>query len=984
MVSLSIIPNNDMKIRKLLLVLLPAVMTLAASAQNKVGDNPQTIHGGSLLELESATKGLRLPRIVLNDATKWTLAGDNEARANGMLIFNETGTEPRGLYYWSEKFTRWVRVVNVNELPDLIANSVNQSTAVRDSVVKSINVAIKTGTLTVPNLVQPGAITDNVVLADPATGALKIMDFSTLQKSGTTVSNNIAGGQLITTVNEKASTPVAIPNMFSSTDNLLSSTVAGGAPRTAKIINSNTLSASTGSLVSTVNGQSSAAVPVANGLTASAAGGIRLGGSLADVTTISTDAEHTLTIAGLINGSSNDNLLLAEASTGVMRQGKLADILQVTNMIDQGKITTTVNGASGTASIGNILSMSGNRLTSTVAGEAKSADIITTNALSGNGGKLTSTINGVPSSTGVLVNSGLNISATAIQLGGELLIPNTTITTTANNTLSIKGLVGDGAISDKVVVANGTDGLLKTIDATNNNTFGTIVARDANGDFSASKITANDLIAGYQTAEVFNTTATILNIGGAATTLNMGTAAGITTLKGSFAQSGAGTFTTGTGAVTLNGATTLNSNFIQSGAGAFTTGTGAVTLNGATTINNDFTQTGNKTFTTGSGAVALNGHVTLDKGKILKLSGSSAGTVGLIAPDIANTYSLILPTMQAAAGQVLTSSDGNGTLIWTSVAPVEVGGVEGNTLRWDDSSKKWATSDAFTNDGTVLTANKDFIQTATGTFTTGTGAVTLNGAVSIAANKSLTFATGAGNFDQSASSGVFKTGTGAVALNGAVTVAADNSFTQTGTGTFTTGSGVVTLNGDVTVTTGKVTTPVTTAEVFNTTAETLNIGGAATTLKMGAATGTTTVNNDLLVMGKTTLKTLAAAADADNVVTVAADGTLHQRVLGVTPFIKVTGDYTIKMADNTVVLKGATANVAFTLPTIADGVVVGTTFRIINLSNNFKISLSAAVRTAFDLQISQILSGSTTVDGTVAGNKMTIMWDGDEWIQAGN
>ena len=769
-----------MKSKNLLLLLSFVAFALSVSAQNKVGDNPQTIHGGSLLELESATKGLRLPRIVLNDATKWTLAGDNEARANGMLIFNEKGVEPRGLYYWSEKFTRWVRVVNVNELPDLIANCVNQSVAVRDSVVKAINVAIKTGTLAVPNTVQPGATTDNVVLADPATGVLKIMDFSTLQKSGTTVSNNIAGGQLITTVNEKASTPVAIPNMFSSTDNLLSSTVAGGATRTAKIINSNTLSASTGSLVSTINGQPSTAVPVANGLRASEAGGIQLGGTLTDATTISTDAEHTLTIAGLLNGTNGDNLLLAEASTGVMRQGKLADMLQVTNTIAAGKITTTVNGASGTASIGNILSMSGNTLTSTVAGEAKLADIITTNALSGNGGKLTSTINGVLSSTGVLVNNGLNISATAIQLGGELLIPNTTITTTANNTLSIKGLVGDGAISDKVVVASGTDGLLKTIAATNLNTPGTVVARDASGDFSASKITANDLIAGYQTAEVFNTTATILNIGGAATTLNMGAAAGITTLKGSFIQSGAGTFTTGSGAVTLNG-------------------------------------------------------------------------------DAA-----------------------------------------------------------------------------------------------IAAGKSLTFTTGAGNFDQSASTGAFKTGTGAVTLNGAVTV-----------------------------TTGKVTTPAITAEVFNTTAETLNIGGAAITLKMGAATGTTTINNNLLVTGTTTLKTLAAAADADNVVTVAADGTLHQRILGVTPFIKVTGDYTIKMADNTVVLKGATANVAFTLPATGDGVVVGTTFRIINLSN-YKISLSAAVRTAVDLQSSQILSGSTTVDGTVAGNKMTIMWDGDEWIQAGN
>jgi len=317
-----------------------------------------------------------------------------------------------------------------------------------------------------------------------------------------------------------------------------------------------------------------------------------------------------------------------------------------------------------------------------------------------------------------------------------------------DHTLSIKGLDNTGVIDDKVVVASGTDGLLKTINATSSNTSGTIVARDANSDFSARNITANNLIAGYQSAEVFNTTATILKIGGMATTLTMGADAGTTTLKGSFIQSGAGTFATGTGAVTLNG--------------------------------------------------------------------------------------------------------------------------------------------------------------------------------------------------------------------------------------------------NVAITTGKVATAAATAELFNAGATTLNIGGAATTLTMGAATGMTTIKNNLSVAGATTitgattLKTLAAADNADNVVTVAADGTLRQRVLGVTPFKKVTGDYTILMADNTVVLdKHTTGNVTFTLPATTDGVVVGTTFRIINMSN-YKISLSASVRTAVDLQSGQILSGSTTVDGTVSGNKMTIMWDGSEWIQAGN
>jgi hypothetical protein len=54
----------------------------------------------------------------------------------------------------------------------------------------------------------------------------------------------------------------------------------------------------------------------------------------------------------------------------------------------------------------------------------------------------------------------------------------------------------------------------------------------------------------------------------------------------------------------------------------------------------------------------------------------------------------------------------------------------------------------------------------------------------------------------------------------------------------------VTLPGDLAVNGGDITTTSTgTATVFNTNATTLNVGGAATTVSLGAATGTTTINN---------------------------------------------------------------------------------------------------------------------------------------------
>jgi len=61
-----------------------------------------------------------------------------------------------------------------------------------------------------------------------------------------------------------------------------------------------------------------------------------------------------------------------------------------------------------------------------------------------------------------------------------------------------------------------------------------------------------------------------------------------------------------------------------------------------------------------------------------------------------------------------------------------------------------------------------------------------------------------------------------------------------------------TLTGNLAInnsTSTAITTTGTTAAVFNTTATTVNAFGAATTLNMGASTGTTTVNNNLSVLG---------------------------------------------------------------------------------------------------------------------------------------
>src|SRR5581483_4557513 len=68
---------------------------------------------------------------------------------------------------------------------------------------------------------------------------------------------------------------------------------------------------------------------------------------------------------------------------------------------------------------------------------------------------------------------------------------------------------------------------------------------------------------------------------------------------------------------------------------------------------------------------------------------------------------------------------------------------------------------------------------------TNASSINLDKSVNHAASKSFTYASGTGGFDQSLSTGTFKTGTGAVSLNGATTIASNKAFVANGSATFT-------------------------------------------------------------------------------------------------------------------------------------------------------------------------------------------------------
>jgi len=71
----------------------------------------------------------------------------------------------------------------------------------------------------------------------------------------------------------------------------------------------------------------------------------------------------------------------------------------------------------------------------------------------------------------------------------------------------------------------------------------------------------------------------------------------------------------------------------------------------------------------------------------------------------------------------------------------------------------------------------------------------------------------------------------------------------------------ITLSGDIAVNGADITTSATSFNLINTTATTINIGGAATVISVGSTSGTTTVNNNLTITGNLTVNGTTTTID---------------------------------------------------------------------------------------------------------------------------
>jgi hypothetical protein len=161
--------------------------------------------------------------------------------------------------------------------------------------------------------------------------------------------------------------------------------------------------------------------------------------------------------------------------------------------------------------------------------------------------------------------------------------------------------------------------------------------------------------------------------------------------------------------------------------------------------------------------------------------------------------------------------------------------------------------------------------------------------------------------------GNFIVKTGAVGSSGSTPQTATTRLTinTSGLATF---ANDVTVTGDLAVNGSDITTTSTgTATVFNTNATTVNLAGAATTVSIGAVSGTTTVNNSLVVGGNLTVN--GTTTSVNSVVSTVVDPIIVVGATNPDPMASTTASATINSASNatTTTATVSTSNVTGTI-----------------------------------------------------------------------
>lgn len=345
--------------------------------------------------------------------------------------------------------------------------------------------------------------------------------------------------------------------------------------------------------------------------------------------------------------------------------------------------------------------------------------------------------------------------------------------------------------------------------------------------------TQTALVTTQTTADVFNTTATTVNAFGAATTLELGAASGNTSVNNSLVVDGT-LWSQGANYLGLIEATAINGTPIgnaTTSSGAFTTldssGATSLGLTDATAINN--TPIGNATPSTGDFTnLSATGSTVVEDLAVNGGDITTDETTFNLVNDTATTVNF------AGAATSLDIGASSGT---TSINNnLDVDGdvnIDGGDLTTNQTTFNLLNATATTvnmlGDATTIEFGA-----ATGT-TNFNHSIDVDGDVNVDGGDITTAQTTFNLINSNATT--LNVGGDATTMTLGAT---------SGTATFRAN---LTVNEDLLIQGGDLTTDQTTFNLLNDTATTVNFAGAATTLELGASSGTTSVNNDLAVDG---------------------------------------------------------------------------------------------------------------------------------------
>ena len=447
----------------------------------------------------------------------------------------------------------------------------------------------------------------------------------------------------------------------------------------------------------------------------------------------------------------------------------------------------------------------------------------------------------------------LTVSADVAINGGDLTTTDTTFNL-LNATATTVNFAGAGTAVN-IGAATGTTNVKNNLDVDGNTVLNGTLIVDLNttvtGDLA---VNGGDLTTDQITFNLLNAAATTVNFAGAATVIEIGSATGITNINNNLDVDGdvnidGGDLTVSTTTFNLANTTATTVNF----AGAATViEIGSAT--GITNINNNLDVDGDVNIDGGDLTVSTTtfnlANTTATTGNLFgdatTINIGAAGSVGTLT--VKNDSVVLDGDLQVKGGD-LTTDQITFNLINTTATTVNFAGaatiVEIGAATGTTNINNNLDVDGDVNiDGGDLTVSTATFNLANTTATTGNlfgDATAINLGNSTAATLTIRPGTVVGtNTTQDLWN------TTATTVNFAGAGIAVNIGAATGT---TNVKNNLDVDGDVNIDGGDLTVSTATFNLANTTATTVNFAGSATTIEIGAATGTTNINNDLDVDG---------------------------------------------------------------------------------------------------------------------------------------